>query len=118
MLALGSSTESPGDAEEEPVQVTGYNQSNANSFYSKTVHLFICHMLSLVGEDQGGAVHGHAHPTPYGAEAMILELLYILAAAGLHHIIQMKHSRLSAVQNDHRAQIWKSEGGKPNMYKK
>lgn len=35
--------------EEEPVQVTGYtcNESNANSFYFKTVHLFICQMLSL-----------------------------------------------------------------------
>lgn len=35
-----------GDAEQEPVQVTGYNESNANCFYLKTLHLFICQRLS------------------------------------------------------------------------
>ena len=35
-----------GDAEEEPVQVTGYNESNAYQLYFKTVHLR--HVLSAV----------------------------------------------------------------------
>lgn len=47
VFSTGNAT---GDAKEEPVHMTGYtcNKSNANSFYSKTVHLFICQMLSHI----------------------------------------------------------------------
>lgn len=41
----------------------------------------------------------------------VLQLLLVLAAARLHHVLQVEHSRLSAVQEDDRAEIWESAGG-------
>lgn len=41
----------------------------------------------------------------------ILQLLGVLAAAGLHHVFKVKHSRLPSVQSDDRAEVRESEGG-------
>lgn len=44
----------------------------------------------------------------------ILKLLHVLTAAGLHHILKVKHARLSAVQNNHGAEFRESGGRKAN----
>lgn len=47
----------------------------------------------------------------------VLELPYVLAAPCLHQIFKMEHSWVSAIQNDHRAEVWESGGGNRNMRK-
>lgn len=39
----------------------------------------------------------------------VLQLLHVLAAAGLHHVLEVKHSWLSTAHNDHRAEVWQSD---------
>lgn len=47
----------------------------------------------------------------------ILKLLDVLAAACLHHVIKMQHSWLPTIQNNHRAEVWQSEGRQNKLNK-
>lgn len=45
----------------------------------------------------------------------VLELLHVLAAAGLHHVLKAQHSWLSAIQKDHATEVWESESKQRNV---
>ncbi|PWA21408.1 hypothetical protein CCH79_00003359, partial [Gambusia affinis] len=83
-----------------------------------------------LGKHQAEAVHGHSNPSTNRAEAVvqrhrhadtrlglqmqnkqILQLLHMATVSRLHHVVKVKHSRLPAVQEDHRAKLWQSDEG-------
>lgn len=42
----------------------------------------------------------------------ILQLLRVLAAGRLPHVVHVEHAGVPAVRHDHSPQIWKSDGGR------